>query len=203
MFIVFDGMDGAGKTTQIDLFVDWLESKGHDVVRCKDPGDTEIGRRMRQLLLDQHELSISMRAELLMFMTARSQLVEEIIKPALAAGKTVVCDRYVFSTVVYQGYGGGIEPETVWQLNDFATDGCMADLTLLFIVRPETALERLGTKLDRVESRGVDYFAKLREGFVKESKRWPQSVELIDGELSVESIQQEIRRLSLPVLDDQ
>ena len=202
MFIVFDGMDGAGKTTQIELLVQWLAEAGHDVVRCKDPGDTAIGRKMRQLLLDHHELTISMRAELLMFMTARAQLVDEIIKPALESGKTVVCDRYVFSTVVYQGHAGGIEPDVVWQLNEFAIDGCQADLTMLFVVQPEIALERLGDSLDRMESRGNEYFEKLYHGFVKESKRWPTGVELIDGEKSVEEIQQKIRLLVEPLLND-
>ena len=203
MLIVFDGMDGAGKTTQIELFVSWLEEHGREVVRCKDPGDTAIGQKMRELLLGSHEIPISMRAELLMFMAARAQLVDEIIKPSLAAGKTVVCDRYVFSTVVYQGYGGGIEPDTVWQLNEFAINGCTANLTFLFVVQPQTAMERLGDSLDRMESRGMQYFQKLRDGFVAESKRWPQGVELVDGENAVEEIQQQLRDLAAPYLDSQ
>lgn len=202
MFIVFDGMDGAGKTTQLELFANWLQENGHDVVRCNDPGDTDIGRKMRQLLLEQQELPISMRAELLMFMTARAQLVDEIIQPALAAGRTVVCDRFVFSTVVYQGYGGGIDPDMVWQLNDFAIAGCNADLTFLFVVEPETAIKRLGPALDRMESRGANYFKKLHDGFVKESRRWPRGVELIDGESTVEEIQKNLRQLALPFLHD-
>lgn len=202
MFIVFDGMDGAGKTTQLQLFAQWLVENGHDVVCCKDPGDTEIGRQLRRLLLNQHEIPISMRAELLMFMAARAQLVDEIIKPALDAGKTVVCDRFVFSTVVYQGYGGGIDPDLVWQINDFAIAGCNANLTFLFVVAPETARERLGKSLDRMESRGLDYFQKLYTGFVAESKRWPRGVELIDGEPGVEQIQQMLRQLAMPFLSD-
>ena len=198
MLIVFDGMDGAGKTTQIELFVQWLEEQGRDIVRCKDPGDTLIGQKMRELLLGRHEMTISMRAELLMFMTARAQLVDEIIQPALDDGKTVVCDRYVFSTVVYQGYGGGIDPETVWQLNEFAIGGCKADLTYLFVVDPKTAFDRLGDTLDRVESRGLEYFEKLRQGFVAESKRWPHGVELVEGEGMIEEIQTRLRLLAEP-----
>lgn len=201
MLIVFDGMDGAGKTTQIELFVSWLEESGHEVVRCKDPGDTAIGQKMRELLLGKHEIPISMRSELMMFMSARAQLVDEIIKPALAKGKTVVCDRYVFSTVVYQGYGGGIDLDTVWQLNEFAIDSCIANLTFLFVVDPQTAMDRLGDSLDRMESRGTPYFQKLHDGFVAESKRWPRGVELIDGGGAVEEIQQQLRELAGPYLE--
>ena len=200
MLIVFDGMDGAGKTTQIELFADWLSQKGHDVLRCRDPGDTEIGQRMRELLLGQHEIPIAMRTELLMFMAARAQLVDQIIEPALHAGKTVICDRYVFSTVVYQGYAGGIEPDSVWQLNQFAVNGRMADLTFLFVLNPETAMERLGASLDRMESRGLEFFRKLHDGFVQESKRWPQGVELVDGGESIEETQRRLRELAEPCL---
>ena len=133
-----------------------------------------------------------MRSELLMFMTARAQVTEEVIRPALEKGKTVVCDRYVFSTVVYQGYGGNIPPETVWELNHFATGGLRADMTFIFDLAPEKAQERLGDSLDRVESRGVKYFQTLRDGFIVESKRFPVGVELIDADGSIETVQERV-----------
>ena len=112
MFFVFDGMDGAGKSTQLDRFAEHLNSIGCEVLVCKDPGTTQLGEELRELLLKERGLEIHMRSELLMFMTARAQLTEEVIRPALSAGKTVVCDRYVFSTVVYQGYG--VKSSRIW-----------------------------------------------------------------------------------------
>jgi len=109
MFFVFDGVDGSGKTTQLNLFADWLGQQGHDVVTCKDPGTTELGERLREILLHQSETPIHIRSEMMMFTTARTQLVEQIIRPALDAGKSVVLDRYVLSTVVYQGHAGDLD----------------------------------------------------------------------------------------------
>ncbi len=197
MFIVFDGMDGAGKTTQLHLFVDWLRDAGQEVATCKDPGTTKLGIEMRALLLGHHPVAIDVRSETLMFMTARAQLVEQFIRPALHNGKTVVCDRYVFSTVVYQGYGGGLDPETIWGLNDFATAGLMADLTFIFDLDAKIAMSRLGDSLDRMESRSEDYFRRICTGFVAESKRWPTGVELIDASRSIDEIQSHLRQLYL------
>ena len=200
MFFVFDGMDGAGKTTQLQLFAEWLAEKRCNVLVCKDPGTTDLGDALRKLLLGDHSVEIHMRSELLMFMTARAQLVDEVIRPALAAGKVVVCDRYVFSTVVYQGYGGEIDPDKVWELNEFATDGLKADMTFIFDLDVETALSRLGASRDRMESRGKEYFEKLRAGFITESKRWPDSVELIDATGSVDDIQLRLREIASPII---
>lgn len=201
MFFVFDGMDGAGKTTQLNLFAEWLIEQEHEVVCCKDPGTTRLGDRMRDLLLGNHPFEICMSSELLMFMTARAQLVHEVIRPALEAGKTVVCDRFVFSTVVYQGYAGDINPDQVWELNQFATGNLTADMTFLFQLDAKTAHARLGETLDRMESRGIEYFEKLRAGFIAESKRWPTGVELIDADQRIEEIQSQIQRLAATVLD--
>lgn len=200
MFFVFDGMDGTGKSTQLDLFGSHLERLGCDVVFCKDPGTTQIGNQMRDILLQDRGIPIHMHSELLLFMTARAQLTEEIIRPALNSGKTVVCDRYVFSTVVYQGYGGGVNPEKVWELNAFATDGLNADRTFIFDLDVPVAMERLGQSLDRMESRGTEYFERIRNGFLKESKRWPTSVELIDASGNVEAVHQRVMEASSDLL---
>ncbi len=193
MFFVFDGMDGTGKSTQLDLFVQWLQEQDHDVVVCRDPGSTELGIQLRELLLQERGLPIHMRSELLMFISARAQVTEEVIRPALEAGKTVVCDRYVLSTVVYQGYGGDIDPNQVWRLNYFATNGVAADLTFVFDLEPEIALSRLGDNLDRLESRGTEYFERLRFGFTEECKRFPIGYDLIDASGSIEEVQQRVR----------
>ncbi|MFN9367133.1 MAG: dTMP kinase, partial [Planctomycetota bacterium] len=132
MLIVFDGIDGAGKSTQIEATCRWLElRRGAPVRRLRDPGSTPLGMRMRELLLDQHGLPIAPLAEVMLFMTARAQLVAEEIKPALARGEWVVCDRFSFSTVVYQGHAGGVDPEQIWKVNQVATQGITPDLTII------------------------------------------------------------------------
>lgn len=194
MFVVFDGLDGTGKSTQLRLFAEWLVQQGREVVICQDPGTTRLGNELRTLLLHEQGFQIHMRCELLLFMAARAQLVEQVIRPALALGQTVICDRYVFSTVVYQGYGGGIDPQLVWQLNQFATNGLMADLTLIFDLDAATSQSRLGTAKDRLESRGMEYFQKLRDGFIQEANRFPTGVSLIDARGTVEQVQQRVRQ---------
>lgn len=201
MFFVFDGIDGAGKSTQIERFSDWLSSLGHEVVRCHDPGSTELGNRIRRLVLDKSEIPIHIRSEVLMFSVARAQLVEEVIRPALAAGKTVVCDRYFFSTVVYQGHAGDVSIDQIMAVTQVAIGGLMPDVTFLFDLPVPVALERLGTSLDRLESRGSEYLQKVRDGFLFEAERWPTGVEVIDATQSVDAIQAEIRTRSKGYLE--
>ena len=192
MLFVFDGMDGAGKSTQLNLFGKYLADQGCEVVYCNDPGTTQLGLEIRQLMLSNHEIPIDVRSELLMFMTARTQLTEEFIKPAIAAGKTVICDRYTFSTVVYQGYGGGVDPETIWDLNHFATGGLTPDLTFIFDIDANKAKARLGKTLDRMESRGLEYFNRVRQGFLAESQKWPTGVEVIDADGDIDVVHQRV-----------
>jgi dTMP kinase len=193
MFFVFDGVDGAGKSTQLELFVQWLRDAGHDVVTCKDPGSTELGETLRKILLGKHEIAISNRAEMMLFTTARTQLIEEIVKPALASQKTVVLDRYIFSTVVYQGHAGDLDPEAIWSVNRIATNGVMPDATFILDVPVEVAFERMGDTLDRMESRGATYLNRVREGFLAEAERWPDRVDVLDATRSPDEIQTEIR----------
>lgn len=181
MFFVFDGVDGAGKSTQLEMFVNWLTCQQHDVVTCKDPGSTELGERIRSVLLGDHEIPISMRAEMMLFTTARTQLIQQVIKPALASNKTVVLDRYIFSTVVYQGHAGDLDPEELWVINRIATESTMPDVTFLLDVPVNVAMKRIGESRDRMESRGTEYFEKVRQGFIHESERWPDCVELVDA----------------------
>lgn len=196
MFFVFDGVDGAGKSTQLDMFVQWLEEQGRDVVACKDPGSTPLGERIRQVLLGDHEVPISMRAEMMLFTTARTQLIQEVVKPALAKQKTVVLDRYVFSTVVYQGHAGNLDPEEIWQVNRIATQNVFPDVTFILDVPIEVATKRLGSSLDRMESRGNEYFEKVRQGFLDEARRWSEGVDLVDATQPPDEIQADIRKLT-------
>ena len=196
MFFVFDGIDGAGKSTQLQLFIQWLESAGRRVVSCKDPGSTALGEKLRSILLGKHDLSISNRAEMMLFTTARTQLVDEIILPALDGGQTVVLDRYIFSTIVYQGHAGDLAADEIRDVNYIATQGCNPDMTFILDIPVDTALGRLGDDLDRMESRGREYFEKVRQGFLEEADRWPTGVEIIDATQDVDSIQTQIRELA-------
>jgi dTMP kinase len=193
MFFVFEGVDGAGKTTQLQRFSQWLESSGHSVVACKDPGSTQLGEQLRSLLLGTHQTPIHMRTEMMMFTTARTQLVEQIIKPALATGKTVVLDRYILSTVVYQGYAGKLNPDDIWSINRIATDRLMPDVTFVLDLDIETAEQRLGSSLDRMESRGRNYFEAVRAGFIAEVERCPENIEIIDASRTQDAIQSDIQ----------
>ena len=196
MFFVFEGVDGAGKSTQIKLFAQWLKDQGHDIVACNDPGSTELGEQIRSILLGNHKIPISMRAEMMLFTTARTQLVEQIIKPALNQGQSVVLDRYIFSTVVYQGHAGALNPDELWSINRIATSGTMPDMTFILDLPVATAMDRLGGALDRMESRGAEYFELVRNGFLTEAERWPEGVEVIDATQTPENMQTEIRKLA-------
>src|SRR6186713_2549405 len=127
MFFSFDGVDGAGKSTQMERFCLWLRQQGHEFVTCRDPGSTQLGERLRSILLEKSATPIDRRAEMLLYMASRAQLVEEVIRPALAAGKTVVCDRFLLANVVYQGHAGGLDVSSLWQVGAVATDGLSPD----------------------------------------------------------------------------
>ena len=202
MFIVFEGVDGAGKTTQLTQLVKWLEQRGTHVVTCKDPGSTKLGEELRSILLSSVDTPISMRAEMMLFTTARTQLVDEIVRPALAAGKTVVLDRYIYSTIVYQGHAGNLSTDDIRQVNHIATEGLKPDLTFVIDLPVEVSMQRLGDSLDRMESRGQEYFKKVRAGFIAEAERSPKSIELIDGNRPPEEIQAELQTITKRYLQD-
>ena len=195
MFFVFDGVDGSGKTTQLNRLADWLREQGRDVVVCKDPGTTELGERLREILLSKSDTPIHMRSEMMMFTTARTQLVEQIVRPALSEGKTVVLDRFVLSTVVYQGHAGPLEPAAIRKVNDFATDGIWPDHTFILDLPTETAMQRLGNDLDRMESRGLAYFEKVRSGFLAEAKG-QTDISVVDATQSMDDISNSIREIA-------
>lgn len=202
MFFSFDGIDGAGKSTQMDLFCRWLtEEKSKQVVRCREPGGTPLGELIRDILLDRKDVRLDVEAEMFLFMASRAQLVREVIRPALADGKVVVCDRFQLASVVYQGHAGGIPPETVRMVGEVAVDGTWPDLTFVFHLDPELAASRIGDQTDRIESRSVDFLQRVDRGFRIEAELSGQRMELIDATESVEQTQQRIRELAGPLLD--
>ena len=194
MFLVFDGIDGAGKSTQLKLLADWLCKSGRDVVCCQDPGSTELGKRLRAILLDHDSVPIHMRAEMMMFTTARTQLVEEVVRPTLAKQHFVLLDRYIDSTLVYQGYAGDLEVDDLKTINRIATDGLLPDATFIFDMPVETAMQRMGNSLDRVESRGKEYLQRVRDGFLTIADP-EQNAFVIDASRDIETIQAELRQI--------
>ena len=193
MFLSIDGCDGTGKSTQMERLCRWLRSLGHDVVTCRDPGSTPLGEAIRALLLDRHELRIDRRSEMLLYMAARAQLVDEVIQPALAAGKTVVCDRYLLANVVYQGHAGGLDVETLWDVGRVATAGVMPTLTILLDMPSDAAAARLDRTLDRMERQGDAFHARVRQGFLDEAARRPDEIVVIDASRSVDEVAADVQ----------
>lgn len=195
MFLSIDGGDGTGKSTQLKLLADWLRQQGRDLVACRDPGSTPLGEAVRGILLDRHDLHIDRRSEMLLYMAARSQMVEEVIRPALEQGKTVLCDRYLLANVVYQGYGGGLDVPTLWEVGRIATGGLMPDRTIVLDVPADVAAARIARPLDRMEQQGAAFHARVREGFLIEAARAPDRITVVDASGTVEQVQTEIRRV--------
>ena len=180
-FISVDGMDGAGKSSQIGPLVEWLRGTGRRVVTCRDPGSTAAGDAIRGILLDRHDVRLDANAEMLLYMAARAQLVAEVIRPALGRGDWVVSDRYLLANVVYQGHAGGLEPDVVRSVGAIATGGLAPDLTLLLDVDLATAARRLARPLDRLERRGDDYRSRVRAGYLAEARTDPGRIVVVDA----------------------
>ena len=201
MFFSFDGLDGVGKTTQLERFCDWLRARGHDVVSCYDPGSTPLGEKIRAVLLERHGTRIDPMAEMLLFMAARAQLVSEIIRPALEAGRTIVSDRYLLANVVYQGYARGLDVAAIWEIGRVATGGVLPDLTLVLDMPIDSAAGRLSRPLDRMET-GQDaaFRERLRSGFLAEAAAQPERIAIVDAARPIEVVQAEIRQRVEPIL---
>lgn len=196
MFFSFDGIDGTGKSTQVRLLAEALRARGREVVVCRDPGSTPLGERIREVLLTSDSgMSIGQRSEMLLYMAARAQLVEEVIQPALGAGHVVIADRYLLANVVYQGHAGGLDPNEIWQVGTVATQGVMPDCVFLLDMEPERAGRRMDRPLDRMESRGDEYRQRLRDGFLKEAARCDRT-HVIAADQVVEVVRAEIWRIA-------
>ena len=192
-FIALDGIDGAGKSSQIAALVDWLRAGGRTVVTCRDPGSTPAGDAIRAILLDRHDLHVDPTAEMLLYMAARAQLVAEVVRPALDRGDWVVSDRYLLANVVYQGHAGGLDPEVIRRVGTVATGGVMPDLVLVLDVDLETAAARLARPLDKLENRGDEYRRRLREGFLAEAARAGGTIAAVDAGGDVSQVAARIR----------
>lgn len=190
LLITFEGGDGAGKSTLISKIFDDLEGK-YTLLKTRAPGGTPVGQKIRQLLLHEHAEPLSKRTELLLFLADRAQHVEELILPALHAGKIVLCDRFNDSTVAYQGGARGFTSEKVSALCDFACDGLVPDLTLYLDLDPKIGFERnqkAGFTKDRIESETLKFHQKIRQAFKKIAKKDPKRFMMIDASQSPEAV---------------
>jgi len=199
MFFSFDGIDGCGKSTQMELFIAWLRHSGRRVTTCRDPGSTELGEKLRDILLHKSDMLIGRRAEMLLYMASRAQLVEQVIRPALDAGDIVVSDRYLLANVVYQGHAGGLRVEDLWDVGQVAVDGLQPDRILLLDMDVTAAVRRMNREPDRMESQGLDYMQAVRQGFLAEAARRPEIV-VVDAARDIDVIQADIRRAAEDVL---
>ena len=192
-FIVLEGIDGAGKSSQVEPLVAWLRGCGRAVTTCRDPGATAAGDAIRAILLDRHDLQLAPTSEMLLYMAARAQLVAEVIQPSLARGEWVVSDRYLLANIVYQGHAGGLDPDTIRQVGAVATGGLEPDLVLLFDVDLETAARRLARPLDKLENRGDEYRGRLRAGYLAEAARRPDRIAVVDATGDLATVQANVR----------
>ena len=192
MFISFDGIDGAGKSTQINLLADWLRAGGKEVVTCRDPGSTPLGEKLRGLLLEHHGTPIHRRSEMLMYMAARAQLVEEVIRPALAAGQCVISDRYLLANVVYQAHAGGLAPDEVWQVGLVTVAGIMPRLTFILDLPAAAAATRFTRAPDRMEAQGLEYMERVRQGFLLEAAKRQEEIVVIDATAAADVVHRNV-----------
>ena len=195
MFITFEGPDGSGKTTQLNKLIPVLESEGLDVVRTREPGGTDIGDQIRSVIMNMKNKSMHPRAEILLFCASRAQLVEELIRPSLAAGKIILCDRYADSTMAYQGYGHGLDRTALTQLLDFATGGLKPDLTLLFDISAEAGLRRRISnheEWNRMDDYALQFHERVRNGYLTMAAAEPDRWVVINADRSPEEIHKEV-----------
>jgi dTMP kinase len=194
-FITFEGSECCGKSTQSKLLYEYLQQKGRRAVFLREPGGTKVSEDIRQILLDNKNKSLSSETELLLYMASRAQTVNEVIKPALEAGSIVVCDRFLDSTLVYQGYGLGMDIKFIKKLGDFVTGGVKPDLTILLDLPLEKALNGIHREKDRIENRSFEYHQKVKNGYLKLARQEPERIKIVklaDDKLETQVL---IRRL--------
>lgn len=180
-FLVFEGPDGSGKSTQMARFIDLAERAGLTVCEVREPGGTEIGEKIRACLLGHASEPMSVMCEMLLYMASRAQLVEQRIAPALARDELVVADRFVASTLAYQGTAGGIERDDILAVARIVCRDTAPDLTIVFDADEQTAAKRLSPLLDRMEAKGREFHARVREGYLRQAREDPQRFAVIDG----------------------
>lgn len=202
MFITLEGPEGSGKTSQLSAFADFLREQGYEVLTTREPGGTAIGDQIRQILVSMDNKNLHPRTEIMLFLSARAQLVEQVIKPALANGKIVVCDRYGDSTLAYQGYGHGLPLETLRKMLAFATDGLKPDLTLYLDLEVEVGLMRKKKEQEwnRLDAYEVAFHRRVRQGYLTMAAAEPERWKVINASQPKDDVQRDMRKITLEAL---
>jgi dTMP kinase len=209
MFITLEGIEGAGKTTQLEKIVAFLESRGYECLVTREPGGTSIGDRIRAILLDPDHVGLDPVAELLLYVADRVQHIRTVIAPNTAAGRVVICDRFFDATMVYQGYARGVNKQMISRLHRLVCDNLQPDLTLLFDVDPQTGLKRAwreiqkGSRADtetRFEQERLSFHQKVRAGYLELARLAPGRIRVIDAGLPAEEVTEAARKALVPIL---
>ena len=194
--ITFEGIDGSGKSTQIQLLEEEFAKLGISYKTFREPGGTKLSEKIRTILLDKENIELYSNAESLLFAAARAQLTAEQIKPAITKGEFVICDRFTDSTIAYQGYGRGLNINSLELINTIATDGLIPDITFILDIDPQKAIERLKTvNPDRMEAAGIDFFKKIRQGYCQIREQNQSRCIVINGEKPQKDISKEIHHI--------
>jgi len=194
LFITFEGVDGCGKSTQLELLKDYFIKSGRKVVVTREPGAKGLGETIRTILLD-YDGDVSDRCESFLFLADRAQNIDIIVKPALKEGKIVLCDRHTDSSAAYQGYGRGLDIEQINYLNDLATNSLKPDLTFVFDIDTETSMARVGKNQDRMEKEGIEFQNRVRKGYLEIARKEPNRVKVINASKSIEEIHNEVLKI--------
>jgi dTMP kinase len=205
MFITLEGPEGSGKTSQINLLAEYIRQQGYDVMQTREPGGTVIGDQIRTVLMQLDNTSMNPRTEILLFCAGRAQHVEEKIRPALAAGKIVLCDRYADSTLAYQGYGHNIDLDTLRRLLDFSTGGLKPELTFLLDIPAEEGLKRRrgsGGEWNRLDAYTLAFHKRVRSGYLDMARNDAARWRIVDASLPFNQVQERLRHLLMAELQN-
>lgn len=199
LFITLEGADGCGKTTQLNLLKEYLTSRGYEIVVTREPGGKGLGEKLREILLN-YDGEVSDRCEAFLYLADRAQNIDTIIKPAINSGKIVLCDRHTDSSVAYQGYGREQNIENINMLNELAVNGVHPDLTIVFDIDTETSMARVGAEKDRLESAGIEFHKRVRNGYLEIAKKNPQRIKVVDASQTIEDVQRDVIKIVEGVL---
>jgi dTMP kinase len=199
LFITLEGADGCGKTTQLNLLKEYLTSRGYEIVVTREPGGKGLGEKLREILLN-YDGEVSDRCEAFLYLADRAQNIDTIIKPAINSGKIVLCDRHTDSSVAYQGYGREQNIDNINMLNELAVNGVHPDLTIVFDIDTETSMARVGAEKDRLESAGIEFHKRVRNGYLEIAKKNPQRIKVVDASQTIEDVQRDVIKIVEEVL---
>lgn len=205
LFISFEGNDGSGKSTALKSVIDRLKKDGYDVLYSREPGGSEIAEKIRNIILDKENLAMDDKTEALLYAASRREHLTKTLLPAINSGKIVLCDRYIDSSLAYQGYARGLGIEDVFNMNQFATEGVLPDLTILVCVHPEVGFKRINQTardLDRLELQKASFHENVYQGYLNVAKLFPERIKIINGELSKEEVYQEVISIILPFIKE-